>query len=389
MSNDNDLQGFTVPSGFESAGNEDSAIPLQNHDAIRDGLVVVDEEAPPALPQEQSSSKRPRKNVPLTKRIGELTYRHKLVEEQALLERGRYQNEIAELRNQLAQKDQEAKYQEHKQLETTGEALEQSAAVVLNEMRRAEEDGRNDEKIHWQDELRKITLAQAELNVERKQRAAAPAEDEYTYEPLPYYPQAIPQQPVAPPITNPHMVAWLEENEWAHPNSDKYSPMAMNTAQQVAEVLNNHYTMRGEPEKIGSPEYFHIITSEVETAFGARQPVQAPPPSNYPMPAPQQTSRYPTSTAPVSPVPQGGSSMAEAYLRNNQTHLQGASIRLSPPADAVAVNLGFKHPDGRPYTAQENRMEYIRGINAAPAAGKSPFGATQYGFRVPTDGGSR
>ena len=78
--------------------------------------------------------------------------------------------------------------------------------------------------------------------------------------------------------------------------------------------------------------------------------------------------------------------MAEAYLRNNQTRIQGRPIRLSPEAEMVSRHLGFRHPDGRPFTAADNIAKDIEGINASPGTGKSPFGGSQYGFTIPTDG---
>lgn len=329
--------------------------------------------------EERAHQPKPkRKGVPLPKRIGQMTYEKKLLEEQ--LQQAEYlrQTQVAELmrenqsyRTQLAKKEES----EIDNLESTIQSNEQ---VIMNEMRRAKEDQDITAEMKWQRELNELQRASAQIQAHKAARQFQPQEDEYYSEPIVQQPRR--QDSVA--NYNPHFLEWQESTGWANENDPNFSPELLSEADEIAVELNKKLRVARRGDVIGTPEYFSTINEIIEARHGFGSDSREVPSQEsdgfydeqpqHPQQAYQQQPSYH-----VGGVNRQGATMAEQYTATRGTQGQTRNVRLAPEQEILASNLQIRGRDGRMLSPAEARARYIKHMNAPVA----PNG-TAYRMRI-------
>jgi hypothetical protein len=100
----------------------------------------------------------------------------------------------------------------------------------------------------------------------------------YTPQPANYYP------PVEQPA-NPHFDEWLDKNPWCDPNSKQFDTELAAEAAIISRQIEKNYTIRGEKEKIGTPQFINEVSKILENKYSNKPSY----PPNY----------YPTNVGPV------------------------------------------------------------------------------------------
>lgn len=341
------------------------------------------EESPPvdadvSQQTEQSEKTSRRKGVPLPKRISQMTYQNKLLQEQfqhaqEQLQHVEYlrQQERAELeREKNIYKEMLAK-KEQDEIQTLEQTISTNEKVILNEMRRAKEAQDIDEEMRWQGELGDLHKAHAQIQAHKvaKQNMPQVAHDEYVDIPLQpaYQPQPI------QPNYNPHYLDWVESTPWANPNDPNYSAPLVNEVDKVAEHVNTQLKLNGRADVIGTPEYFSTLNNIIYERY------QMPTDDGQ-----QDDGRHGEGSIPTAPqsyytnshvggVSRQGATMADQYIQNNSFPRGHSRVTLTPEQEAIASNLQIRGMDGNYLTPAETRQRYIKHLNAPVAEGGSKY----------------
>jgi len=258
----------------------------------------------------RQAAPRQRKGVPLSKRINQLTYEKKVLEEQLQQSEWLRQQERVHLENERVAYEQHLALKEQEEIESTQAAINQNEQLVLREMRRAKEEQDINSEMKWQAELTSLQKAQAQLEGYKAAKSSSQDDQDYIVEPLPQSYMPIPPQQTAPTITNPYMQEWMDSTPWANPNDPNYSPEVMNEADQVAAHFNTKLKLAGQAHVIGRPEYFQAITDVIEERHGIKNIKNS---SSH-----QLNQNY--SSAPIGAVSRQGATMAEQYAQQQSRH---------------------------------------------------------------------
>ena len=323
---------------------------------------TFDEDIPQAV-----APPKARKGVPLPKRISQLTYEKKLLEEQ--LQQAEYvrQVQLAELQRENQAYRAQLIQKEDSEIDNLESTIQSNEHVIMNEMRRAKEEQDIAAEMKWQRELNELQKASAQVQAHKaaRQVQVEDAHDEY-------YTEAVAPRMPQPSVAdvNPHFLEWTESTPWANQNDPNYSPELMGEADEIAVELNKKLRVARRADVIGTPEYFATINEIIEGRHGVGTPEM-----EYENNAHSQRQHYQSSPAShVGGVNRQGATMAEQYARQNQGQRPYSSgARLSPEQEMVARNLQIKGNDGRYLNPVEARNRYIKHLKAPVAPGGTQF----------------
>lgn len=386
-----------VDGSDESQEEFDGAIPSM-YENTNPSLAQSYKEMSEAPQQEEEDSHnkretRTRKNVPVAKRISELTYQKRALEEQLAQKEYHYQQQLADQQRQLQERDRLLREKEENELSTLENTLNANEAIALAELERSKEDMDVKEEMRWQKYLN--DLQKEQMRVQTKKASKRSDDDDYgTYkEPIP---MARPQynRPQAPA----EYLDWVERTPWANPNDPNYSPDLVNEAIQKSVEIDKRLRIQGQAHYIGTPEYYDTLNTIMNDQYGSPSedngkdnsmayqddaefgqyddghgyghpsaPMQMPHRSSAPQhyqQQPQYQQQRPQYGSPSVPASRSGSTMADQYARQNPQGRTGPRVQLTPEQEMIARNLRIKKADGSYMRPDEARARYIKHMNA-------------------------
>jgi hypothetical protein len=232
-------------------------------------------------PDEEKENLKKKNRVSEKKRIAELT--RKLKQAQAVthdvLSRNQY------LETKLTEKQKEA-------LESEGNFLASQKERVKQYLTDAIEEG-DPKKIAEANDL--LSQYNAQIQLKKTQTSTFESSPKNTYTP----PSPAPDE--ADDVDNEEGHAWLENNNWANPNSEDFDQDLYNVADEYSIKLAKKYALQGKKAQIGSPKFWGEITNYMNKTFDISDDHNDDPEPS-PIPKTQPKGRTPMKTTPSNTV---------------------------------------------------------------------------------------
>lgn len=306
--------------------------------------------------QQPKQKKTSRKTVEgLKKRIDQVTFEKNVREAQTqelLAKVQEQERRIAEQQSLLEQNEQHKNAYYENNLQTREKA-------IINELKVAKEEGDVDKEISLSKELAKVAADQSTYGYYKSQLQNQSRDDAYQasrYDQSNIYPQPTFSNELQGPNNYEEPVNeaydnWLENNSWADPESQNYSPRLRDEAVQLSNEFDEMLRYNGKSEFIGTPAYFNSIDNLMSERYavqgsGARQEQE-----------PRQREQQSYTPAAVAPVSRSGSSMADQYMTNHPNNTR-RHIQLTEDEYKIARNLQIKLPNGKYATGDEAVRRY-------------------------------
>lgn len=153
------------------------------------------------------------------------------------------------------------------------------------------------------------------------------------------------RQPAAGPAPDPATAAWIGANPWFQPNHPEYDREMANNAILYANLLEDRMRRAGRANEIAGPGYWAEIDKHLKTEFPDAFGDEPPAPARGAVPGMKR----------VTPPVAGAVPAAPAAPTPSKPR-----VTLSAEEQSWAMNLGLKHPDGRPYSRDEALKAYAK-----------------------------
>lgn len=241
---------------------------------------------------------------------------------------------IQEQERRLAEAQAKAEQSAHNSNIYYENSLENDEQRVITELEIAEESGDTRKKIELQKRLAEIAAQKQTLLLSK----SLPKQQDQQFQPPPYqepYYQPPPQtyeSPTYQPI-NEHFEDWIENNSYYDTNSPDFDQELFNEANEIAAILNKRLKFNNASHIIGTPDYFNAISNEMNERYGLSNKSKSDERDDY----------YEDNIQPyeVAPVTRKGTSMADRYIANKQSHGVARRPRMSLSQDQKDVARGL------------------------------------------------
>ncbi len=293
---------------------------------------VVDA-APDSDQEEEEAPKKERKKNenPFRKRIDQMTYEKKLLQEH-----NQYlADQLARAQTDLGSLHQKATTAEKLNDNAMMQTIELTERSLKRQLRSAKEELNLDEEERIQDEMENLR--------EQKRFLKSKESENYADDPVYSIPYSAPA-PIPQESPNPVYNEWVTRNEWANQYSQNFSPELRQDADRYAIDLNAKLKFNNAASWIGTEEYFKVIDTYMHSKYGVQSDHEE---------APMNTN---SGRPPVASVNRSGGSLADQYMSNNPQ--SNPALSLTPMELQLVRNTVYRDDRGRILNEQESIAKY-------------------------------
>jgi hypothetical protein len=209
------------------------------------------------------------------------------------------------------------------------QSLENEEQRIITELKLAKENVDIEKEVELQHKLSEIAAQKQtqalSKTLKRQQQFQVPQGPPVNYPQPEYYPEQHTEAQV-----NEHLEDWLEDNSWANPNSPDYDPNLHAEVDDLAGKLNKHLRFKRASHMIGTPEYFKILSDEMNRRYSIEDENNDYD-EHYEVPTQYEQPSIDNYNYAVAPVTKKGSSMADRYTDNRPSNQRIANKSSTRP----------------------------------------------------------